>query len=183
MDRSKLGMALKALSDALGEVDMKAQVTVIGGAAILLSYKDFSRPVKDMDVFYDYPQSSPDLDEAIMNELIAEAGDRVNEYHEWMNNGVQPYIWLPDNAIYKNVVTLPNLTVRVPNPEYLLANKLDSGRKAEKGNDTVDVRFLTLKLGLKSDKEVMALYKSYYPGKAPATFTFEEACQTIREQQ
>ena len=181
MSRGKLMEALKALSDALGECDMKAQVTALGGAAIMLSFTDFPRSVKDVDVFYDYKQSSPDLDEAIMNELIQEVGVRENLHHEWMNNGVQPYIWLPDNLTYKNAVTLPNLTVRVPNPEYLFANKLDSGRKEEKGNDTKDVRFLVKKLGLTTSKEIMAMYKTYYPSKHPGTFTFEEACQAIGE--
>jgi len=181
MSRGKLMEALQALNDALGECDMKAQVTALGGAAILLSYDDFSRPVKDVDVFYDYKSSSPDLDEEIMNELIKEVGDRVHVHHEWMNNGVQPYIWLPSNVTYDTPVTLPNLTVRVPNPEYLFANKLDSGRKEEKGNDTKDVRFLMSKLGFKSPKEILAMYKQYYPDKNPGTFTFEEACQAIRQ--
>lgn len=181
MDRSKLMEALQALSKALAECDLRAQVTALGGAAILLSYDDFSRSVKDVDVFYDYKSSSPDLDEEIMNELIAEVGVRVHINHEWMNNGVQPYIWLPSNASYKNMVTLPNLVVRVPNPEYLFANKLDSGRKEEKGNDTSDVRFLVSKLGLSTPDEILAVYRDYYPGKHPGTFTFEEACQAVNK--
>lgn len=180
MDRNKLMKALQALNDVLGECEMKAQVTALGGAAILLSFKDFPRAVKDVDVIYDYSQSSPDLDEDIMKELVKEVADKLHLASEWMNNEPQPYTWLPDNATYKNIVTLPNLIVRVPNAEYLFASKLDSGRKEERGNDTKDVRFLTLKLAPKSEKEILSIYRSYYPGRAPGTFTFEEACQTLK---
>jgi hypothetical protein len=106
-----------------------------------------------------------------MRSAIDRVAQRNNLPSDWLNDGVKGY--LVEHA-QRVLFDHKNLTVFVPEPDYLLAMKAISARADT--SDADDVRTLIKLLGLKQPKEVFDITQRYYPQQQikPATQYFIE---------
>ena len=60
-------------------------------------------------------------------------------------------------------LNLPDLSVLMPVPEYLLAMKCMAARAESGSRDLADVKFLIQYLGLRDKEVVLSIVEDYYP--------------------
>jgi hypothetical protein len=134
---SELGQEL----DALG---VKAQLFVVGGAAMALAY-NMRRTTADVDGVFE-PKA-----------VIYEAARRVASRHgrlpeDWLNDGVKGLLPAAADRHARVILDLPGITVSVPSPQYLLALKVQA---ACIDRDQDDIRFLAREAGAKTADDVL----------------------------
>jgi hypothetical protein len=162
MTAGEIRLYLKELDDELRLKQVKGEVSIYGGAVMCLVY-DARPATKDVDAVF---KPTSEIRAAI--DVIA---DRHNLSPDWLNDGVKGYIVDHKQRV---LFELPNLTVFVPEPDYLLAMKTLSARVDT--FDQSDVRLLIEKLELRSPEEVFDIIEKYYPRNhiKPATQYFIE---------
>lgn len=162
MTADEIRLYLKELDDELRQKEVKGEVSIYGGAVMCLVY-DARPATKDVDAVF---KPTSEIRAAI--DVIA---NRHDLSPDWLNDGVKGYIVDHKQRV---LFELPNLTVFVPEPDYLLAMKTLSARVDT--FDQADVRLLIEKLGLGSPEEVFNIIEKYYPQNhiKPATQYFIE---------
>ncbi|MCP5103976.1 MAG: hypothetical protein GY950_11385, partial [bacterium] len=130
---------LEELSEEIGEEGLKGEILVFGGAAMVLTFN--ARPsTKDVDAIFQ-PKSK-----------IYELSKRIAERHRlpenWLNDSVKGFV-RSDLFDYKLFIRFENLSVYIPEPEYLLAMKSISMRISLKSSDINDIKYLITHLKLK----------------------------------
>jgi hypothetical protein len=165
MDRPKLLAALGELNSILDKRGTHIQISIYGGAGIMLLFPDFGRATKDIDATYD------NFGEDQIASAIEEVAYQQDLPFDWLNNECQPYTWSPNGM--KEGPSLSNIKIMLPPPAYLLASKLLAGRPVEKANDAYDIQFLMNKLGIDGDK-AFEIFEKYFPGRKPNSFAIEE---------
>ncbi len=112
-------------------------------------------------------QSTKDVDAifapaAVVREAAAEVGRDRGWEEDWLNDGVKGWV-----SAHQNVrdagFNLPNLSVAMPAPEYLLAMKCMAARADRGSRDMDDVKFLVRHLDLRGPETVLAIVEDYYP--------------------
>ena len=151
MTAEEITKYLTELNDELRLMDIKGEVSLYGGAVMVLAFK--SRiSTKDVDAIFQ-PSSE-----------IRLAASRIAGRHglpaDWLNDGVKGYVVKHTPKI---LFHMPNLTVFIPEPDYLLAMKALAARVDTE--DEADVFTLIESLGLTSAGEVFAIIERYYPEK------------------
>ena len=149
MTAEEITQYLTELNDELRLLDIKGEVSLYGGAVMVLAFKT-RIATKDVDAIF-HPTSE-----------IRSAARRVAERHglleTWLNDGVKGYI--VEHS--KNVLFhLPNLTVFIPQPDYLLAMKALAARAQTE--DESDTRTLIRELKLRTAEDVFAIIEKFYP--------------------
>ena len=165
MNHSKLLAALGELNSILQKKNQHIQISIYGGAGIMLLFPDFGRATKDIDATYD------NFGEDQISMAIEEVAYQQDLPFDWLNNECQPYTWSPNGM--KEGPNFSNIKVMLPPPAYLLASKLLAGRPVEKANDAYDIQFLMGKLGVNSD-QAFEIFEKYFPGRKPNSFAIEE---------
>lgn len=140
---------LTELNDELRLMDIKGEVSLFGGAVMCLVY-DARPATKDVDVIF------RPLEE--MRTAIARIAERHGLNKDWMNDAVKGY-WVEHKE--RVLFDLPNLTVFVPEPDYLLAMKSIAARDI--CFDREDVQKPIEVLGLTSPDDVFSIIEKYYP--------------------
>jgi hypothetical protein len=148
---------LGELNEELRLMEVKGELCLYGGAVMALVYD--ARPNTD------------DVD-AIFKPVrhIRRAAGRIAERHnlpkDWLNYGVKMFLVPHEQRV---LFDMSNLKVYIPPGEYLLAMKALSARANLR--DRSDIKTLIVKLGVKSDEQVIEIVKHYYPNKEvkPAT--------------
>ena len=141
---------LKDLDLELKKLGKRGEVNLYGGAVMVLVFN--ARPAtKDVDAVFE-PKS-------IMRRAIENVARKNDLPKDWMNDGVKGFLSANDKV--RKFIGLPNLTIHVPVPEYLLAMKVKSARVDE--TDRKDVIFLIRKMGIRTPKEVFDIIDKYYP--------------------
>ena len=159
------------LSKELSFSRTRAQVYVVGGAAIALAF-DISRFTKDVDV----------LITSAHGELVkaAQAVARKNELPDaWLNEAAVGFIPKRTDTNARSVYYSPYLTVSTASARHLLAMKIQAGR----GKDRSDIKFLMKHLELQSVDEALGVYKELFPGRdlsMVAKEMIEELCEEIK---
>ncbi len=132
--KSNLDTYLKELAKEyrrLGGKRFPAEITLIGGASVLINY-GFRDMTTDIDALIHAAST--------MKEAINHVGDKYDLPNGWMNNNFMridsytPKI-LEHSVFYKNYYGV--MTVRTISAEYLIAMKLKAGRQYK--NDLSDV--------------------------------------------
>ena len=162
MEATEIESCLRELDQELAASSVKGEICLYGGAVMCLVYQ--ARPdTKDVDAVFQ-PTS-------IVRAAIARIAARRQLREDWMNDGVKGFLRQHDTRVF---LQLPNLTVYVPDPNYLLAMKCLAARADTKDAD--DVRFLARALGLSSAEQVIERLRRYYPNEQikPATRFFIE---------
>ena len=139
-----------ALSDDLAQHNLRAEVFVVGGAAMALAY-DARRVTRDIDAVFE-PKAA-----------VYAAAQRVAEElqlpEDWLNDAVKSF--LPgDDPDRRVVFSTPSLEVAAASPEYLLAMKLLASRVDQ---DTGDIRALYSILGYTTAQQGVDLIERFYP--------------------
>lgn len=131
-----------------------------------------ARPsTKDVDAIFQ-PAST-------IREIANEIAQDNNLPENWLNDGIKGFLVEHPKKVFLN---LPNLTIMVASPQYMLAMKAMAARID--GTDRIDIKFLIHELNISSLDEVFRIIEEYYPRKIikPATqFFLEELFNDIKE--
>lgn len=150
LTRKDILRALERLSEILEAKDVKADLYVIGGAAMTLAYK--ARPsTRDVDAVFKRK-----------NEVFKAAAQVAREQglpDEWLSDAAKKFLGRPDRRPLP-VLDLPGLRLMAGSAEYLLAMKVLADRH---DRDRRDLRFLIRRLRIKSVKEAERLFYEVYP--------------------
>jgi hypothetical protein len=96
---------------------------------------------------------------------VRAAASRVALRHRlpdgWLNDAVKGF--LSDRGSFSTWLALPNLTVFLAHPAYLLAMKCLSARIGAEFHDLDDIRYLLRYLNVTSAAEAHRLLAEYYP--------------------
>jgi hypothetical protein len=164
LDREGVLRAFRALDEELGRLGARADVYVVGGAAMAVAY-DARRSTVDVDAAF-----------APASEVRAAArrvAGRLGIDDGWLNDGAKAFIPGPDPGqitVYEG----ENLGVAAASPRFLLAMKLLASR-VERDQD--DIRVLYRLCGFTTAAEGLQLVESAYPDypiPARARFMLEE---------
>lgn len=149
MTAEEIKQYLTELNDELRLMDIKGEVSLYGGAVMVLAFKT-RIATKDVDAIF---QPS--------NEIRA-AAKRIAQRHDlnetWLNDGVKGYLVEHSTNV---LFHLPNLIVFIPQADYLLAMKALAARFDTE--DEGDVLTLIQKMELRSAEDVFAIIGRYYP--------------------
>jgi hypothetical protein len=154
MTSEEITQYLTELNDELRLMDIKGEVSLYGGAVMVLAFKA-RIATKDVDAIF-HPASE-----------IRAAAIRIAHRHglteSWLNDGVKGYVVEHSRRILFN---MPNLTVFIPEPDYLLAMKALAARADTE--DESDVLELIRTLDIRSAEDVLSIVEKYYPkGQIP----------------
>ena len=151
LDREALVELLDELARRLERRKVRAQIYVIGGAAMSLAF-DRSRTTHDVDVRVDSGHGA--LVEAV-REIARERGLPES----WLNEQATANIpRLPDTRA-KTVYESEYLTITGASAEHILAMKLEAGR----ATDVEDVATLVERLDITAPKEALAIHGRLFP--------------------
>lgn len=140
---------LSELNDELKFKDIKGEISLYGGAVMVLEF-NARITTNDIDAIF-YP-----------SEAIRSAAVLIAERHglplTWLNDGVKGYIVEHSKKV---ILHMTNLTVYVPEPEYLLAMKALAARADTEDENDVLTLIAAMKIG--SPGEVFEIIEKYYP--------------------
>lgn len=142
---------MSRLSDELTRRDTRADLFLVGGAAMALAY-DARRATRDLDAVF--------APTAVVREAAASVAEDSGLAPDWLNDAVKGFLPGDDRAA-RTVYESPSLRVDVASPRYLLAMKLLAVRA---GADTEDIAALYRLSGLTTVEEGLDLVRTAYPG-------------------
>jgi hypothetical protein len=149
LERQKILDLFELLNTRLTEMDVRAEVGIVGGAAMCLLFKSRAA-TKDVDAIFEPTE--------LLRKLIREIGEEEGYAGDWMNDAVKGF--LPGQPKKQEFLSLSHLYLWTPEPAYILAMKCISARWDTSDRD--DVEFLIKHLKLKSVDEVIGLIEDYY---------------------
>lgn len=149
LDRKELLRALRALDEELGNVGIRGEVFVVGGA-MALAY-DVRRSIVDVDAVFAPSAEVRKASRAVSERLGLEA--------DWLNDAAKAF--LPgDDPDRAGVYEGHHLSVAAASPRFLLAMKLLAARVER---DTDDIRALYKMCGFETAEDGMDLVEKAYP--------------------
>ena len=152
-DRERLLEAFSALDEELGRIGTRADVFVVGGAAMAIAY-DARRATRDVDAVF-----APSTEVRLAARRV---GERFGFEDDWLNDGAKAFIPGTDDDQLR-VYEGQYLQVAAASPRFLLAMKLLASR-AERDQD--DIRSLYRLCGFTSAAEGLDLVERSYPSYA-----------------
>lgn len=153
LGRERILELFEELSEELRFSRTRAQVYVVGGAAMSLAF-DRERTTRDVDARIDSGHSRLSL-------AVRRVGLRHGLPDTWLNE--QATAWMPraDDARAQTLYESPYLTVTGASASHLLAMKLRSARE----RDREDVALLCKHLKLRGPQEAIRIYRQVFPGE------------------
>ncbi len=171
LGRESITSLLQELNDELGLRGAKADLFLVGGAALALVY-DATRSTRDLDAVF------------LPTDVVRAAASALAERHglsaDWLNDAVKGFLPGPDLAATR-YFEADHLTVDVASAEYLLAMKLFAARVEA---DAEDIVFLYRTLGYTTVDEGLDLVQSVYRGRpidAKVQFLLEEIVDALQD--
>ena len=151
MDREQLIALLDEVSKELRHARTRAQIYVIGGAAMSLGFSR-DRRTEDVDARIDRGHSE-----------LVKAVQRVARRHDladgWLNEQATTAIPRQKDAAARTLYESPYLTVTGASARHLLAMKLYAARDKDKA----DIATLVSELELGGPSEAVAIYDGLFP--------------------
>lgn len=149
MTAEEIKQYFSELNDELRQMEIKGEVSLFGGAVMCLVYN--ARPAtKDVDAIF-RPTSE-------IRQAAKVVAARHNLNDNWLNDAVKGY-WVEHKE--RILIAHSNLSIFVPEPDYLLAMKAIAARGESYDSD--DVRLLIEALNLTSAGDVFEIVEKYYP--------------------
>jgi hypothetical protein len=142
---------LELLSEELAAADVEGELYLVGGAVMCLAF-DARPATRDVDAYFRPTRE--------IREAAARVADRAGVPRGWLNDAVKGF--LDERGDFDPFLELPNLSVFIARPEYLLAMKCASMRLAEEFRDVEDVRYLLRYLNVGSVDEALAIVTRYF---------------------
>lgn len=171
MDRNTILDSLKSLNDQLASRQVVGEVLLCGGAAMVLAFGSRAA-TKDVDAVF--------APTDIMRSAIAAVASTKDLPADWLNDAAKGFFPETQPNI-RTILSLPNLRVHCPQPEYILAMKCMSSRADS--HDASDIAFLMSLTGLTDAAKVLDLVCEYYPHRTipPKTqYLVEEIAQRLQ---
>lgn len=140
----------RELSDRLEVVGARAQLFVVGGAAMALAY-DQGRLTRDVDALF--------VPAPVVRQIAEEISAARGLEPDWLNDAAKGFLPGPDEHP-RTVFESESLLVQVPSPEYLLAMKLYASRDER---DLEDAAILFGQLGYTAAQQGADLLVRTYP--------------------
>lgn len=166
LDAAAISRLLHALDAELAARGTTADVYLVGGAAIALSF-DAARTTRDLDAVF-----VPTTQVRAAAEAVAEANGLAGD---WFNDAVKGYVPPGFDAHQRVVFESPHLRVCVAGAEHLLAMKVAAARVEQ---DRGDLALLVDVLGLTSADEAIGVARAClgpgYPIPPRAQYLLEE---------
>jgi hypothetical protein len=164
MDAELVTRAFDVMGRYLRERQALGEIAVYGGSAILLQF-GWRKSSEDVDaVVLDGSKEGP------VKEAVEHAAAVLGLPRDWLNDWVGMYTSLDEPPhFFKPLGTYPagetpGLRVIVAKPEYLCAMKLKAlERETLDNRDFEDAAALGLELGIRTEKDLEALYRSFFP--------------------
>jgi hypothetical protein len=151
LDRDQIMRLFDELSEELATRGTRAEVFLVGGAALALAY-DGRRATRDVDAVFKPKEE--------VYAAAAAVAARHDLPDDWLNDGVKGF--LPgEDPRSRPVYESGALRVDVASPQYLLAMKLLAARD----QDIDDIVLLYRLCGFTSAAEGLDLVESVYPGR------------------
>jgi hypothetical protein len=154
-EREEIQELLESLADRLAADGIRANLLLVGGAAISMEYGD--RPAT-RDVDAGISPAEPVL--AVARQMAQERG--LSE--DWLNDKVK--MFMPHDGIseagWKAIVTREHVIVRVAPAHVLLAMKLRAGRGKR---DATDIELLLDVCGVSTCQEAEDIFDRCYPNE------------------
>jgi hypothetical protein len=151
MTQEQILRAFHALNEELASEGIKAEVGVVGGAAMVLAF-NARESTRDVDAVFDPP-----------GKVRAAAGRVAAQQQlppDWLDDAAKGY--MPADTQPRTIqLDLPHLVVWTPPPQYLLAMKAMAARFDS--NDAADLRTLIRHLRLGRVEDVLEVVADYYP--------------------
>jgi len=170
LTRKDILRALERLSEILQARGVKADLYVVGGAAMTLAFK--ARPsTRDVDAVFKR-----------RNEVFKAAAQVAREQglpDEWLNDASKRFIGRPDRHPLP-ILDLPGLRLMAGSPEYLLAMKILADRH---DRDRQDLRSLIRILKLNSVEEAERAFYDVYPNDKMADDTRARLAEIFVQEQ
>jgi len=163
-DKAELLHAFERLDEELGRRGVRAELFVVGGAAMAIAY-DARRTTTDVDAIF--------VPSGIVREAAEVVAELLDLDPEWLNDGAKGFApgEDPDQV---SVFEGQCLSVAAASPRYLLAMKLLASRT---DRDIDDIKFLFELCGLSSAEDGAKVLESFYPTRiipARAHFLLQE---------
>lgn len=152
LDQSALRALLLELAERLARRGVRANVYVIGGAAMAMQY-DERRATRDIDAVV-LSGHGPLIEEVRSMALLHDLPTT------WLNEQAASYVARVADADSSIVFDHPNLSVAAASAEHLLAMKMLAAR----ASDVPDLRLLLSVLGITSMAEVESTLATVFPG-------------------
>lgn len=153
LSKKQILLYLEELSAAMGRQNLKGEILLFGGAAMVLAFNARSA-TKDVDAIF-RPKK----------EIYAISKEIADKYHlaeGWLNDSVKGFI--TSNSFKQNLfIRYNNLSVYTPEAQYLLAMKCMSMRIGVESSDIDDIKTLLKYLKIKKAEDVFQLIEKYYP--------------------
>jgi hypothetical protein len=149
-DKQGLIDAFECLDEELALRGVRAELFVVGGAAMAIAY-DARRTTTDVDAIF--------LPSDVVREAAKDVAEQLELEPDWLNDGAKSFAPGSDSA-QTSVFEGRFLSVAVASPRYLLAMKLLASRT---DRDIDDIRILYKLCGLATAEEGINVLESYYP--------------------
>lgn len=172
LGRHDILLLLDDLSSELATKGARADLFLVGGAAIAVAY-DSARATRDLDAVF--------LPTDVVRQAALSVAERRGLSTDWLNDAVKGFLPGPDPDARRYYAS-ESLTVDVASARYLLAMKLFSSRVE---SDAEDIMFLYRQVGFTTVEEGIALVESVYHGRpiaAKVKFLLGEIVVALREQ-
>ena len=156
--KAKILSALQALGQELTSEEVRAQIFIVGGAAMALAYST-RRVTRDIDAVFEPKQ--------IVYAAAAKVAQDLGLPEDWLNDAVKGFIPGPDEEP-RPVPVIEGIEVTTASPRYLLAMKLMAMRF---GEDDEDIEVLLGECEVHTVEGALAVLKRVYPAKEPPAKT------------
>jgi hypothetical protein len=153
LSKKQILQYLEELSAAMEKQNLKGEILLFGGAAMVLAFNARSA-TKDVDAIF-RPKK----------EIYAISNEIAGKHHlaeGWLNDSVKGFI-TSDSFKQNLFIRYNNLSVYIPEPQYLLAMKCMSMRIGVESSDVDDIKTLLEHLKIKKAEDVFQLIEKYYP--------------------
>ena len=178
LTKVEIKSALARLSDLAAADGVRLEMTIYGGAAMLLAY-DARDVTKDVDAII-YP---PEIGRRLVAKVAIERGWPEN----WLNDDVKMFVATKEskNELVLDNVGIAGLHITRPTAKYLLAMKVVACRKPLPGyaGDHQDIETLLRVTRLDQPEMVQQVVDSFFPDTvlSPVTIrVIEEILERIR---
>lgn len=160
LGRDDIRALLDSLSDELKSRGARAELFLVGGAALTVAY-DATRSTRDLDAVF--------IPSDVVRQAATAVAGRTGLADDWLNDAVKGFLPGPDPDAQR-FYSSDSLIVDVASPRYLLAMKLFAARAEI---DADDILLLYRQLGLTTVDEGLDLVEQAYPGRPiPAKVRF-----------
>jgi Nucleotidyltransferase of unknown function (DUF6036) len=156
--RTRILDALQALGAELTREGVRAQIFIVGGAAMALAYST-RRITKDIDAVFE-PKHT-------VYAAAASVAEELGLPDDWLNDAVKGFMPGPDDAP-RPVPAVEGIEVTTASPRYLLAMKLMAMRF---GEDDEDIAILLRECDIQRAEDALAVLEQLYPAKEPPAKT------------